>query len=613
MTSTFVMQRRTILKTEKLREEVNINYKWDLSLMYNSIDDWFIEYKKLDKKANDFLNYKGKSLLDSNNLLNILDDYIALQRGLSKLYVFANMKSDENTLDVENQKIKGKAENLNTKILEVTSFLIPELIKVDYNEVEECMAQNSNLKQYERMIKEIFRYKNHILSEDMEKILSSLSKILNIPTNVSNLVTNADLKFESIKDENNNLVAITNSNYNKYIKSVNRDIRKNAFYSLYGGYKSVINTLAETLASEVEKNNTIASIRGYKNALEHSLFDSNISSGVYLNLIKTVNDNLDEIHKYYKLKKDTLQLTELTLYDVHVPIVRQQVSNYSFKEARQIITDALSIFGTDYIKVINMAFSEKWIDIYPNKGKKSGAYSWGCYDSPPYILMNYQNKLDDVSTLIHELGHSIHSYFSSENNKYQDSSYKIFVAEVASLVNELILYDYMLENTNCKKTKINIIESKLELFKNTLFRQTMFAEFEISIHQKALDNEILTNELFSQIYYQLNDKYFGNDVFVNDEIKYEWARIPHFYRSFYVYQYATGLAAACTIVNNIKKQKDNAIENYLKFLKSGNSDHPLELLKIVDVDLTKAYVIENAVNEFSDTLDQFEYLIKNRK
>lgn len=590
---------------EQARAEIDEKFKWDLSVMYCCDEKWYEEYKKVKEKVSEFSKYQGHILDSSQSLYNTLKDYVNLERVLSKLYVYACMKSDEDTSNTHYQKMKGEVQNLSVLVSSTTSFVVPELIQSDYSLIEQYIAELPELACYKRMLKDIYRFKKYTLSKKEEKIISKLSKVLDSSSLTANLVRNSDLTFGTITDEEGREVELTNSNFTKYMESSNRDVRKQAFYTLYQGYEKVKNTLASTLASQVETNVAIADIRGYKSALEMSLFGSNVDVNIYHNLIKVVNDNLYVLHKYYNLKKEYLKLDELNLYDVYAPLVEEENNVYKFEKAKEIVINALSVLGEKYINDLKRAFDEKWIDIYPNKGKRSGAYSWGCYDSYPYILLNYHERFNDVSTLAHELGHSMHSFYSRKHNEYQDAHYEIFVAEVASIVNELLLYRYMIDNSNDKKQKLNILNNILELFRGTLFRQTMFAEFELEIYNLVNNNEVLTHDTLSKIYYDLNKKYFGDNVVVNEEIKYEWARIPHFYTSFYVYQYATGMAAACAIVNDIINKGEDAINKYLEFLKTGGRDYPVELLKIAGVDLSKPEPIKEAIKLFEKTIDEF--------
>ena len=627
---------------EKTREEVDSIYKWDLTKIYTTDDKWYEDYEQLKKIVPSILEKKGIIMNSANTLLETLDLDEQISRKLEKLYIYASLKSDEDTSNPFYQTMKGKIENINTEYSSLSSFIIPEILKENEEKVNSFIKENKELNEYSLSLKNIFRFKKYTLSEDEEKIISSLSKVINSPNKASGLIRNSDLKFGIIKDENNNDVELTNSNYIKYVSCDNRNVRKQAFKTLYKGYESMKNTLAETYATEVEANNKIALLKGYNSARERALYSNYIDTKIYDNLINTVNENLSVMDKYYALKKEVLDvdqlhmydiymdlvkddkreysfkeakeivkealsvLGELHLYDVYTDLIKQSNKEYSFDEAKQIVLSALSILGNDYVANLNKAFDQKWIDVMPNAGKRNGAYSWGMYDTYPYVLLNYQGKMDDVSTLAHELGHSMHSYYSRQNNIYRYSGYRIFVAEVASTVNEILLSYYLLKNTTEKDIKLSVLDNLLEKFKGTLFRQTMFAEFEQNMHQLSQNGEILTHELLSNNYYELNKKYFGKNVVIDDEIRYEWARIPHFYMNFYVYQYATGISAAMFIAKKILDKDENMLTNYLKFLKIGGSMHPIESLKITSVDMEDKKVIEEAIKMFDSLIDEFK-------
>ena len=377
---------------------------------------------------------------------------------------------------------------------------------------------------------------------------------------------------------------------------------------MYKGYSSVKNTIASTMYGAVNSNVVIANLKNYDSAIKASLYADNVTTDIYDNLIETVNNNLDTLFKYYSLRKDVLGLTELHLYDLYANLIESAEKKYTFEEAKDIVLNALKPLGENYVKDATKAFTERWVDVYPNETKRSGAYSGGCYDTYPYMLLNYQGRLNDVSTLAHELGHSMHSYYSRKNNSYQDADYKIFVAEVASTVNELLLCKYLLKESQDKEVKLSILNRLMELFKGTIYRQTMFAEFEKDMYQIVEQGNIFTWEDLSNMYYDLNKKYFGNDVVVDEDIKYEWSRIPHFYYNFYVYKYATGLSAACFIVDNILSGKENALESYLEFLSAGSKYYPLEELKIAGVDMTDPKVVESAIKMFDEAINEFNEL-----
>lgn len=587
------------------RKDILDKYKWDLSVMYENDTLWKEEYDKVYSEYKEILNYKGKILESSANLLNTIELELNIGRKLEKLYVYAYMRLDEDTNNTYYQEMVGKIDNLNATISLDTSFITPELLESDYSKVEEFIKENDKLKRYEKYLKEIYRYKEHTLSKEEERVIAAFQQVLSNPSKTSSLLRNSDLDFGTINVEGEE-VKLNNSNYSLYISSNNRQVRMDAFKTLYKEYAKHKNTLAQTLSGDMASNITISKLRGYNSVRESSLFDDNISLDIYDNLVDTVNNNMSTMYKYLSLRKKVLNLDELHLYDIYAPLIEEDEKKYTYEEAREIILKALSVFGEDYIANINKAFDENWIDVYPNDNKRSGAYSWGCYDSNPFILTNFQGRYDDVSTLAHELGHSMHSYYSNKNNDYEYSRYSIFVAEVASTVNELLIAYHMLETTEDVSQKLKIINELLELYKGTIYRQTMFAEFEKEIYDLKEKDEVITYEVLNNIYYDLNKKYFGKDVVIDDEIKYEWSRIPHFYTSFYVYQYATGLSAATHIVNSILNNEENAIKNYLEFLKTGGIDYPTNELKIAGVNIENKEVIESAIKTFDSLIDKFE-------
>ncbi|MEG2322567.1 MAG: oligoendopeptidase F [Bacilli bacterium] len=589
---------------EKKRSEIALESKWDLSTIYKGEKDVNDDIKKAQLLLDDIKKYTNKIMDSSSNLLELIKKDLELDELFSKIYVYACMKLDEDMTNSFYQSLKGKIDNLKTLINSSTSFIVPELLKSDYNLVLQYIEENKALEPFKKYLEEIFRYKDHTLSSKEERIISSFSNLFKVGNSISSLICNSDLKLGTIKDE----IELTNSNFSLYISSKDREVRKEAFDTMYKAYAGFKNTLAKTLASEVESNVTLANLKGYKNALECALFADNIDETIYNNLIKTVNDNLNVLFKYYDLKKEVLGLDEMHLYDIYVDLIKTTDKTYSFLEGKNLIKQALSVLGEDYLKNIDKAFNENWIDIYPNEGKKSGAYSWGSYGTNPFVLLNYQGKLNDVSTLAHELGHSMHSHYSHKFNDYQYASYSIFVAEVASTVNELLLDYYLLANSQSSEEKLTILNNLMELYKGTIFRQTMFAEFEKEIYNKSSEGEVLTSEFLSNLYYDLNKKYFGSSVIVDENIKYEWERIPHFYMFFYVYQYATGLSAASHIVEGILNHKENAVSDYLAFLKTGGSDYPVNELKIAGVDITNKEVIESAIKMFDDVIEQFKQL-----
>ena len=597
----------------KSRSEISSEYKWDLTKIYKNIEEFELDLKKSKDLINDFKPYIDNMMNSATDLYNLLKKDNEIDKILNHLYMYAHLSKDSDTTNQEYQILYEKVFNLSVKYGELASSIVPSLLKFDYSKIEELYKEDSRLLEYKFVLENIYRAKEHILSEKEEKVLSSLSNSFSFPEKIYDMFTNAELKFGNIKDEDGNDVELTDSNFAIYIKSKDRKVREVTFKTLYEGYSKYKNTISLMLSNDIRNSNVISKLRKYKSSLEYSLSSDNIDISVYNNLVKTIENNLDSLYKYLELKKEVLNIDELHLYDVYMPLIESDNKKYTFDEAKELVINALSILGDDYISNLNKAFDEKWIDIYPNVGKISGAYSSGSYTTNPYILLNFQGQLTDVSTLAHELGHSMHTYYSKNNNPYQYSSYKIFVAEVASTVNELLLAYYMLENSKDTDEKLSILNRLLELFRTTIYRQTMFASFEKELYEKDQSGEVLTSDVMCNCYYELNKKYFGKDVVVDDEIKYEWLKVPHFYYNFYVYKYATGLSAACDIVRRIRNGEENAVENYLKFLKTGGSMYPLDELKVAGVDMNKKEVIESAVEMFKDIINDFERIYYDKK
>ena len=596
------------MEKQKTREEIEEKYKWDLTTIYKTEEEFLKEYDVVSKLIYDIVKYRGKILENSETLFELLEFSNNVDRKLSKLHYYAHLTFDQDTTNTRSQELDGKVNNLFVKYEELSSFVAPEMYKKTYDEIKKYIEENPNLEKYKFNLESFYRFEKHKLTEEQEKILSILSQTLDSPESIFESLTDSDMKFGNIKDENGKIIELTESNYSKFIHSNDREVRKNAFKLLFETYSNYKNTIANTFSKNIDYLTGMAKIYNFDSSLKSSLFNDNIDVSVYNNLIDVVHDNLNVLYKYYDLKKEILNLDELHLYDIYVELIKDLDKEYNFEEAKNLVVNALSILGEDYINNLNKAFSERWIDVYNNVGKRSGAYSSGFYDTNPFLLLNFEGKLNDVSTLAHELGHSMHTYYSCKNNTYNNSGYEIFVAEVASTVNELLLNKYLLKNSKDKNEKLFILNNLMELFKSTIYRQVMFAEFERDMHKKHEDGEVLTNELLSKEYYKLNKIYFGDNVVVDDEIKYEWERIPHFYYNFYVYKYVIGLSSACYIVDGIINNKPNALENYLKFLKTGGSMYPADELKIAGIDVTKKDVIESAIKMFDETIDEFKKL-----
>jgi len=597
-------------KGQMLREEINDEYKWDLTTIYKNIDEFNKDYDLAKELIKDYSKYEKTMMTSAKNLLNSILDDIKISRLINKLYMYAHLSSDSDTSNTYYQELKGKISNLDIEYSKISAFVLPTLLKEDYSKIEKFYEEEPKLLEHKFTFENTFRYKEHILSENEEKMLSTLSGALSNSEDIYDVFTNSDMSIGTIKDENNEEIELTDTNYSRYIRSKDRRVRRDAFTLLLTTYSKYQNTFAKIISGDVKSSVAMAEIKNYPSALEASLFSDNIDKKVYDNLISSVHSNLEPLYHYFEMKRQMLNLDELHLYDTYTSVIPSDTKEYTFDEAKDIVIDALSVLGEDYINDLKNAFDERWIDIYPNKGKTSGAYSSGSYDTNPFILLNFNGTLNDVSTLAHELGHSMHSYYSRRNNPYQYSNYKIFVAEVASTVNELLLANYLLKNSSDDKLKLVVLNDLLDMFKGTIYRQTMFAEFEKKMYDIEESKEVITHEVLSNIYYDLNKLYFGDKVIVDNEIRYEWMRIPHFYYNFYVYKYATGLSAACHIVKRILNNEENALSDYLSFLSSGGRDYPLEELKIAGVDMTEKYVVDSAIDMFKEYLNEFETLYK---
>lgn len=595
----------------KDRSMIETKDKWDLSLIYKTQKDFENE---LEITKNLILEYRKKyenhTMDNANIFYNSIIDSLEISRKLDKLYVYASMKSDEDVSNNDNQELKNRVINLYDLATANMFFVDTELLKEDYAKIEKFYQDEPKLLEHEVNIKDTFRYKKHTLSDIEEKLLSNISKAFGNDEQTYGYLTDSDMTFGTIKNEDNKEVELTDTNYSIYIESKDRRVRKEAFDALYNHYKQFKNTITSTFDGSIKQSVSIAKLRKYNSAFEASLFKDEISIDVYNTLVNTIHENLNIFHKYYDLKKKVLNLDEFHLYDVYVEMVKDYDKKYSFDEAKQIVINALSVLGNDYIETFKKAFDEKWIDIYPNKNKRGGAYSGGSYDTKPYILLNYQGTLNDVSTLAHEGGHSMHSYYTRTNQPIQYGDYPIFVAEVASTVNEILLAKYMLKNSTSKEEKLVILNQLLELFKGTIYRQVMFSEFEKYAYDLVENDDVITSDKLCDKYYQLNKLYFGDNVVVDDLIRYEWEKVPHFYYNFYVYKYATGISAACKIVDGILNNEKDALDNYLNMLKSGSRQNPLDTLKIAGVDMTDKEVYESAIKMFDETIEEFKTLIE---
>lgn len=592
---------------EKNRSEVEETYKWNLNALLKEEEIPEIK-KEILELTSELETFKGHILESSNTFAKFYEVDEKLSRLIDQLSVYSYMNCDVETTDSKRQGLKMEVESLLENISERLTFIEPEILSDDYETIKKYIEENDSLKQYQFSLEKLFRQKEHTLSEQEERIITLASNAMGTGDDVFYNIDNSDIHLGMIQDENGEEVELTNSNYNKYMNSKDRNVRINAFQHMYHYFEGLKNTLAASLKGNIKENFFSSKVRNFESPLKESLFYDNIDVSVYDKLIEIVHKNLDTMYEYMDLKKKILNLDEFHMYDIYVDLVDDLDIKIPLEEGKQMVFDALKPLGENYINDLKKAFQQKWIDIYPNIGKKSGAYSWGCYDSYPYLLLNYNDTVDSVSTMAHELGHSMHSYYSDKNQNYSNHNYPIFLAEIASTTNEMLLNHYMTSHAKTKKEKILYITEFLEKVRTTIYRQTMFAEFEKIMHEKEEQGIPLTEEEFSKTYYELNQLYYGNSVVSDDLIRYEWARIPHFYTSFYVYKYATGLACAIKISNDILNHKDGALENYLEFLSSGGSDYPLAILKKTGIDITSGEAIEDALAVFKEKVEELKEL-----
>ena len=594
---------------QRKRCEIKEEDTWDLTPIYKNENDFFQDYDNFLKEMQEVNEYKNHLLDNSKTLLNFLTLSDKLERKLYRLYYYAHLNFDVDTTNARAKELLGMVDNLMVKYSELMAFVDPELLKGNFSLIEKFFQEEKELVKYRFNLENLYRYKKHTLTEKEEKIMSTLSVSLDSAETIYESLTDSDLTFGSIVVDSKK-EEFTESNYSKFIESPDRKIRQKAFQLLFKTYAKYKNTLADTFRLNIESVSKISQLKHYNSSIEASLYHDNIDLSVYNNLITTVNNHLDTLYKYYALKKEVLGLDKLHLYDIYANMVSDIDKNYTFDEAKNIVLEALSILGTDYQSNLKKAFDNRYIDIYNNKGKRGGAYSSGFYDTNPYILLNFEGKYNDVTTLAHELGHSMHTLYSCQSNPYNTSSYKIFVAEVASTVNELLLIKYLLKQTNDKKEKLYLLNKLLELFKGTIFRQTMFAEFERDMYASHEKGNILTSDYLCDNYYKLVKKYFGSAVVCDKLIQYEWERIPHFYYNFYVYKYAIGLCSACKIVHDIETKGESAVNNYLKFLKTGGSMYPSDELLVCGVDIKNPQFIEEAISMFDETIKEFQSIYR---
>ncbi|MFC5531981.1 oligoendopeptidase F [Cohnella yongneupensis] len=588
------------------RSETPQEHRWKLEDLYANQAAWDAEYSKVKRMLGEVAAFQGKlNNADAIAKCFTLDDDISLLT--ERLYVYANMRHHEDTAESAYQALSDKSKKLSVEVSEATSFITPEILSLTEAELT-ALTNAPELAKFKRTLTEMLRQKPHILSKNEESLLAQVGNVSQAPNTIFGMLNNADLKFPKVKNEQGEEVELSHGRYIQFLESRKQEVRRDAFKAMYDTYGKWKNTLAATLNANVTKNLFYAKARHYPSALEMSLFGDNIPQSVYDNLIGTIHEFLPLMHRYMDLRKKLLKLDELHMYDLFAPLVDEFDMEISYEDAKKKVYDSLAPLGDDYRKVLQEGFDKGWIDIYENEGKRSGAYSWGAFGTHPYVLLNHKDNLNSMFTLAHEMGHALHSYYSDNNQEYRDAQYTIFLAEVASTLNEALLMHDMLEKATDPKEKMYLLTYYADQFRTTVFRQTMFAEFEKIIHAKAEDGEALTPQEFSKIYYDLNVQYYGKGMVVDKDIEMEWARIPHFYTSFYVYKYATGFSAATSFAKQILDEGKPAVDRYLGFLKSGGSDYSINILKKAGVDMSSPEPIRQAMSVFEGLIEQMEQL-----
>ncbi len=581
-------------------------YNWNLKDIFETQDDFYNAQMEIEQKLKKIQTYRGKLNESSDMLYNCYREYETALELYEKFYAYGMLSYHLDMANNENIKLYKTVESFRVEFEKFTSFIIPEIMKMENERILEFINNDSRLQRYKRKIEEILENKKHILTEKEEELLTNYSEIFGGMENTFDILTNIEFKFGKIKDSKDEEVELNDANYTYYLKDKDRRVRKDAFSLMYKKYSEFLHTITELYINKVKEDTITSKIREYSSSLEKAVINDDATQKVYASLVEAVNKNIHINHNFMSLKKKLLNIDEMHLYDIYVNPIEIEEDNISYEEASAQIVDALSILGEEYADKLKEAFNNNWIDVFSKENKMGGAYNMGVYGCHPYVLTNFMNKKRDVSTIAHELGHAMHSYYSNSNQNVIDADYTIMVAEIASTVNEILLARYQINREKDKIKRNELIYELLEMFRATLFRQTMFAEFEREVHNKVEHNEMLTAEDLNQIYYELNKKYFGNDVVIDTEIQYEWARIPHFYRPFYVYKYATGISAAVIIAKNILEHKEGYAEKYIEMLKKGCTKKSVELLKMVDVDLEDVSTYENAILWMQDLINELK-------
>ena len=593
------------------REEADARCKWAIEDLYKDDEDWKRDYELLKSRIPELTKFRGRLGESAEVLLSMQKLSDELNQLLEKVYVYANQRLHENTDNSTYQNLASQAQGLLVELSESLSFVEPELMELPDGIIETFLDENEELSVYRQYFENIIRQKKHVLPTEQEQLLAAMGEVAESPKDIFSMFNNADIRFPEITGEDGHPVQVTHGRYMSLMQSRNRQVRKDAFEAMYGVYGEWRNTLAAMYRANVKQEAFLAKAHKYTSDLEAALDGSHIPVKVYEQLIEAVHESMPLMYRYMKLRKKLLGVEELHMYDLYVPVIEQDHSEIPFEQAKKTVLEGLAPMGEEYLHLLREGFDHGWIDVYENQGKRTGAYSWGAYGTHPYVLLNYQGTLHDVFTLAHEMGHALHSWYSDEHQPYIYAGYRIFVAEVASTCNEALLIHYLMEQSKKagdRKKTMYLMNYFLEQFRTTLFRQTMFAEFEKITHGLQEQGETLTADRLCEIYYDLNKLYFGEEICVDQEIAMEWARIPHFYTPFYVYQYATGFSAAIALSKQILEQGAPAVEQYKKFLKGGSSMYPLELLKVAGVDMEQKAPVQDALAVFAQYLDEMERL-----
>ena len=591
------------------RNEINEKDTWDLSTIFETDQKWEEELALLTEDTKEAASFEGHLLDSAESLLNITERYLDLSRRLEKLYVYAHMKNDQDTRVAKYQEYYAKAMTLYSQLDQVFSFYEPEFMAITEEQYQNFLAEEPKLQPYKHFFDKLLQNKEHVLSQREEELLAGAGEIFGAASETFAILDNADIVFPFVKDENGNEVQLSHGVYMRLVESKNRDVRRGAYEALYSTYEQYQHTYAKTLHTNVKVQNYRAKVRNYKSAREAALAANFVPESVYDNLVSAVRKHLPLLHRYLALRSKILGIPDLKMYDVYTPLSSVEYS-FTYEEALKKAEDALAVLGEDYLSRVKRAFSERWIDVYENQGKRSGAYSGGSYDTNAFMLLNWQDNLDNLFTLVHETGHSMHSSYTRETQPYVYGDYSIFLAEIASTTNENILTEKLLQEVQDDATRFAILNNFLDGFRGTVFRQTQFAEFEHAIHQADQNGEVLTSEFLNNLYADLNQEYYGLSKEDNPQIQYEWARIPHFYYNYYVYQYSTGFAAASALAEKIVHGSQDDRDRYIDYLKAGKSDYPLNIMRKAGVDMEKEDYLNDAFAVFERRLDEFEALVE---